>query len=250
MFSVIFEVLPNEGRKDEYLDLAKHLKPILEKIDGFVDNERFESKLKPGWVLSHSTWRDEKSVVRWRTEGEHHVVQGKGRVEIFADYHLRVGDVTADTAPPEEAPILERRFDETEVGNAKIATFTEVTPEQGAAFAAQPDLLPASTIPESWRCWWPGKMRTPARRGRLKKLPASKNSGIARFASCATMGDSIGARRRNSIQMSKAPRRNIQSPPVNRRMAENEAIAAFEDRLQRPRGQQGLDSLRATIRAY
>ena len=75
MFAVIFEVHPNDGRKDDYLDLAKHLKPILEKIDGFVDNERFESKLRPGWVLSHSTWRDEKSVVRWRTEGEHHVVQ-------------------------------------------------------------------------------------------------------------------------------------------------------------------------------
>jgi heme-degrading monooxygenase HmoA len=68
MFSVIFEVHPNEGKKDEYLDLAKHLKPILEKIDGFVDNERFESKMRSGWVLSHSTWRDEKSVVRWRTK--------------------------------------------------------------------------------------------------------------------------------------------------------------------------------------
>jgi heme-degrading monooxygenase HmoA len=76
MFSVIFEVRPNDGRKDDYLDLAKHLKPILEKIDGFVDNERFESKVRPGWVLSHSTWRDEKSVVRWRTEGEHHVIKG------------------------------------------------------------------------------------------------------------------------------------------------------------------------------
>jgi heme-degrading monooxygenase HmoA len=143
VFSVIFEVLPNAGRKDEYLDLAKHLKPILEKIDGFVDNERFESRLRPGWVLSHSTWRDEKSVVRWRTEGEHHVVQGKGRFEVFADYHLRVGDVTADTAPPKEAPILERRFDETEVGKAKVVTFTEITPEIAAAFAAQLDLLPA-----------------------------------------------------------------------------------------------------------
>ena len=29
MFSVIFEVLPAEGKKDAYLDLAKHLKPIL-----------------------------------------------------------------------------------------------------------------------------------------------------------------------------------------------------------------------------
>jgi heme-degrading monooxygenase HmoA len=141
MFSVIFEVLPNEGRKDEYLELAKHLKPVLEKIDGFVDNERFESRRRPGWLLSQSTWRDEKSVVRWRTQGEHHVIQGKGRFEIFADYHLRVGDVTADTAPPAEAPILERRFDETEVGAAKLVTFTEITPEQGAAFAAQPGLL-------------------------------------------------------------------------------------------------------------
>jgi heme-degrading monooxygenase HmoA len=143
MFSVIFEVHPNDGRKDDYLELAKHLKPILEKIDGFVDNERFESKLRAGWILSHSTWRDEKSVVRWRTQGEHHVVQGKGRFEIFQDYHLRVGDVTADTDPPKEAPVHEARFDETEVGNAKAATFTEITPSNGAAFANQADLLPA-----------------------------------------------------------------------------------------------------------
>lgn len=143
MFSVIFEVLPNDGKKDEYLGLAKHLKPILETIDGFVDNERFESKLRPGWVLSHSTWRDEKSVVRWRTEAEHHATQAKGRFDIFRDYHLRVGDVTVDTDPPKEAPILERRFDETEIGDAKLATFTEITPREGAALANQADLLPA-----------------------------------------------------------------------------------------------------------
>src|SRR5215471_17307637 len=141
MFSVIFEVLPNQGKKDAYLDLAKHLKPILETIDGFVDNERFESRLRPGWVLSHSTWRDEKSVVRWRTEGEHHVVQAKGRFEIFQDYHLRVGDVTADTDPPRQAPIEERRLDEPEVGTAKVVTFTEIIPRKNVAFANQADLL-------------------------------------------------------------------------------------------------------------
>jgi len=94
-------------------------------------------------AFSRSRWRDEKSVVRWRTEGEHHVVQGKGRFEIFQDYHLRVGDVMADTDPPKEAPIQERRFDETEVDAAKVVTFTEITPIKGAAFAAQTDLLPA-----------------------------------------------------------------------------------------------------------
>ena len=95
MFSVIFEVLPNQGRKDDYLDLAKHLKPILETIDGFVDNERFESKLRPGWVLSHSTWRDEKSVVRWRTEGEHHAVQEKAGSMSF-----RTITCASATSPP------------------------------------------------------------------------------------------------------------------------------------------------------
>jgi heme-degrading monooxygenase HmoA len=143
MFSVIFEVLPKKERFNDYLELAKHLKPIIEKVDGFIDNERFESRLRPGWLLSHSTWRDEKSVVRWRTEGEHHAVQERGRFEIFADYHLRVGDVTADTSPPANAPIREQRFDETEVGSAKFVTLTEVAAEQGVAFAARPDLLPA-----------------------------------------------------------------------------------------------------------
>jgi heme-degrading monooxygenase HmoA len=142
MFSVIFEVLPVEGKKNDYLVLAKHLKPILESIDGFVDNERYESKHRPGWVLSHSTWRNERSVVRWRTQREHHTVQEKGRFEIFHDYHLRVGEVTFDTDSSAETPILEKRFEETEVGISKIATLTEITPENCSDLAFQPDFLP------------------------------------------------------------------------------------------------------------
>ncbi len=79
MFAVIFEVQPKKERWNDYLDLAKYLKPKLEAIDGFIDNERFESKRTKGRVLSLSTWRDEKAVVRWRTHGEHHGVQEKGR---------------------------------------------------------------------------------------------------------------------------------------------------------------------------
>ena len=141
MFSVIFEVLPGQGRKDEYLEHARHLKPILETMDGFIDNERFESRLRPGWILSHSTWRDEKSLVRWRTQGKHHAVQEKGRFELFNDYHLRVGELTFDSDPPKQAPILEQRFDETETGIAKVATLTELTPQKGAPFVAVVDLL-------------------------------------------------------------------------------------------------------------
>jgi heme-degrading monooxygenase HmoA len=143
MFSVIFEVLTAEGKKDEYLGLARNLKPIIETIDGFVDNERFDSLRRRGWLLSHSTWRDEKSVVRWRTEARHHATQAKGRFEVFEDYHLRVGEATFDTEPPKQAPIREQRLDETEVGDAKMVTFTEITPQQGAAFADPVNMLPA-----------------------------------------------------------------------------------------------------------
>jgi heme-degrading monooxygenase HmoA len=59
MFSVVFEVYPKREAFDRYLDLAKELRPILERIDGFIDNERFQSSRRPGWILSHSTWRDE-----------------------------------------------------------------------------------------------------------------------------------------------------------------------------------------------
>jgi heme-degrading monooxygenase HmoA len=143
MFSVIFEVRPGDGKKDEYLGLAGKLKPIIETIDGFVDNERFESLGRKGWILSHSTWRDEKSVVRWRTEAQHHATQEKGRFEIFDDYHLRVGDVTADSAPPKQAEVREMRFDETEIGAAKIVTFTEITPQQGVSLTERIEALPA-----------------------------------------------------------------------------------------------------------
>jgi hypothetical protein len=81
--------------------------------------------------------------VRWRTEGEHHATQAKGRFQIFQDYHLRVGDVTSDTAPPKEAPVDERRFDATETGAAKLMTFTEIVPVKEGAFAGQIEVLPA-----------------------------------------------------------------------------------------------------------
>jgi len=141
MFSVIFEVLPKKEKFDEYLNLAKQLKPLLEKVDGFVDNERFESEQREGWILSHSTWRDEKSVVRWRTTGEHHMIQEQGRDGVLNDYHLRVGDVTTDTGAPSEAPVHEQRFDETEVGVSTLMTLTEIVPEQGIELGAPKQIM-------------------------------------------------------------------------------------------------------------
>jgi heme-degrading monooxygenase HmoA len=145
MFAVIFEVKPKNERKDDYLALAKTLKPELEKIDGFIDNERFGSKRTEGLILSLSTWRDEKAVIRWRTLGVHHEIQAKGRSEIFEDYHLRVGEITTDTHIPEGQKLQEQRLDETGVASSKAATISELTAQN--KMPASPNLSADLKLP-------------------------------------------------------------------------------------------------------
>jgi heme-degrading monooxygenase HmoA len=123
---VIFEVEPKPERFDEYLDIAKRLRPKLEAIDGFIDIDRLESRRTRGRLLSFSTWRNEKAVIRWRTHAEHHAAQEQGRHEIFSDYRLRVGEVTMDSAAAHEAALGQDRFDETEIGDAKVVTVTDI----------------------------------------------------------------------------------------------------------------------------
>jgi len=96
VIAVIFEVQPNPGKKDVYLDAAARLKPLLEQMDGFVSIERFESLTQPGKILSLSIWRDEEAVRRWRNLEEHRAAQAAGRKTIFADYRLRVAQVIRD----------------------------------------------------------------------------------------------------------------------------------------------------------
>jgi heme-degrading monooxygenase HmoA len=129
MFAVLFEVQPKSEKWDEYLGIAKMLKPELEAIDGFVENIRYRSLTRPGWLLSLSIWRDEKALVRWRTQAVHHGAQERGRFEIFGDYHLRVGELTGTGSTG--------RCDETQVGAGTIVTLVdakraakEVPPEE------------------------------------------------------------------------------------------------------------------------
>jgi heme-degrading monooxygenase HmoA len=112
MIAVIFEVIPAAGRKQEYLDLAESLRPALQKMDGFISIERFESLTSENKILSLSTWRDEEAVKRWRQVEEHRSAQAKGRAGIFADYRLRVASVIRDYGmfEREEAPPDSRVF--------------------------------------------------------------------------------------------------------------------------------------------
>jgi len=93
MYAVIFEVEPKPGREKDYLDLAASLRSEVEKIDGFLSIERFQSLAKPGKLVSISFWRDAEAVQRWREHARHRGAQRQGRDSIFADYRISVAAV-------------------------------------------------------------------------------------------------------------------------------------------------------------
>jgi pimeloyl-ACP methyl ester carboxylesterase/heme-degrading monooxygenase HmoA len=94
--AVIFEVIPAEGHKEEYLNVALSLKPELEKIKGFISIERFQSIYHPEKILSLSFWENEDAIREWRNLEVHRAAQSKGRAYIFKDYHLRIAQVVRD----------------------------------------------------------------------------------------------------------------------------------------------------------
>jgi len=103
MHAVIFEVWPKEEGREEYLDIAAALRSRLEKIDGFISIERFESLTEPGKVLSLSFWRDDAAIAEWRRVEAHRMAQAKGRGELFRDYRLRIAAVVRDYGMTERA---------------------------------------------------------------------------------------------------------------------------------------------------
>jgi len=96
MIAVIFEVWPDPDHRQDYLDIAAGLRPVLEEIDGFISVERFESLSEPGKILSISFFRDEAAIDAWRNTADHRAAQAKGRAGLFADYRLRIAGVIRD----------------------------------------------------------------------------------------------------------------------------------------------------------
>jgi len=103
MIAVIFEFTPAEGRTEDYFDLAAELKPELDKAEGFISIERFESITAPGKFVSLQFWRDDECVAKWRNLQQHRAAQAKGRAGIFVSYRLRIAQVLRDYTREERA---------------------------------------------------------------------------------------------------------------------------------------------------
>lgn len=133
LFAVVFEVKPHPARKDEYLQIAASLRPALEQIPGFLENERFRSSQRDGFLLSLSLWDNEKAVVHWRTLEQHHAAQVRGREGVLEDYRIRVGEVTRVAGRFADRDVGWMRQDQTEMGQAAALTIIDGALSDGSS---------------------------------------------------------------------------------------------------------------------
>jgi heme-degrading monooxygenase HmoA len=96
MMVVVFQVTMREGRTQDYFDLAAELRPELERVEGFISVERFQSLAEPGKYVSLSFWRDQAAIESWRAQRRHRAAQERGKREIFADFRISVAEVVRD----------------------------------------------------------------------------------------------------------------------------------------------------------
>jgi len=125
LFAVVFEVKPNPAHMDDYLQIARDLRPQLEKIPGFLENERFRSRSRDGYLLSLSLWDNEKAIVHWRTLEQHHAAQVRGRLGVLDDYRIRVGEATRVAGPFADRDVGWVRQDPTQTGQATALTLID-----------------------------------------------------------------------------------------------------------------------------
>jgi hypothetical protein len=77
-------------------------------------------------------------------------VQQKGRDQILADYHLRVGQITADDHVPVGHALTEQRLDKTEVGEGEAITLINAARPSGFTKTNEPDELAKQLAMKPW----------------------------------------------------------------------------------------------------
>ena len=105
MIAVIFEFNPDPAHSEQYFDLATKLQDKVEKIDGFISIERFQSLADENKFVSISFWRDQDAVDTWYQVPDHRNAQEEGRQGIFKDYRIRVAEVFRDYDMAQGRPV-------------------------------------------------------------------------------------------------------------------------------------------------
>ncbi|GGI92698.1 antibiotic biosynthesis monooxygenase family protein [Shewanella gelidii] len=97
MIAVIFEVVPTEIGKVEYMNVANQMSEALKDRKGLISIERFQGLTDEGKVLSLSFWEDVESVTQWQNHVAHNLVVVTGvESNLFESYRIRLAEVFQD----------------------------------------------------------------------------------------------------------------------------------------------------------
>ena len=91
IYGLFFEVQPKPGQRQTYFDHVDKLKSELNRHEGLLWIQRYQSIDAPDLILSHQYWASEAALVAWRRNQEHRYSQTQGIKKIFANYRIRVG---------------------------------------------------------------------------------------------------------------------------------------------------------------
>ena len=91
IYGLFFEVQPKPGQRQAYFDHVDKLKSELNRHEGLMWIQRYQSIDAPDLILSHQYWASEAALVAWRRNQEHRYSQTQGIKKIFANYRIRVG---------------------------------------------------------------------------------------------------------------------------------------------------------------
>jgi len=75
-----------------YGAMSERMVELVQRQDGFLGFESAREEL--GITVSY--WRDEASIISWKTELEHQEAQAKGKSIWYTDYKIRIAKVERD----------------------------------------------------------------------------------------------------------------------------------------------------------
>jgi hypothetical protein len=125
LFSLLFEFQPPAEQWDLYLANEGNLRAEFGQVEGLVENIRYRSLTRDGWILSLSGWSDEPSVGGWHNRMSNREPGERTRSKLLGDYRLRVGELTSDTRLAEGEKIVERPCDPSQASASTYVTLID-----------------------------------------------------------------------------------------------------------------------------
>lgn len=96
MIVAAIEYFIEDGQEAEYDRVAADLHAHIQSFPGLISVERFESRSKPGKMLSLSYWESNEAVLNWRADMKHQYGMARGKARIFSWYRITVSEVQRD----------------------------------------------------------------------------------------------------------------------------------------------------------